>query len=668
MRRHPYIIATVVATLLAVVVWLCIPKEYQASAKIVDEYKEIDLAIALNATEVKLRNSLGMGDQGLNNIETYCQVLKSSDFALTISKVQVPGKGMTYGEYVGREDTLAVISERIEYNLYRKTSSLTIGFRDQDALVAAQMLDSVIVALQEFVTSYRHGIDSIEYAKSKALLKQAEENYHEAQRAYTRFADSHQKSLSVAEKQQEIALQKDMKLCHDYYKYMLTRRIRYQSLINRPYTSFAVIQAPTVPREYREFLASYLLSFVFIALAAVKGHRLFRQRMQDASRLDFGGIFAPWNLSILVWLGIMILYLFYGDELYPLTSRFYISIALWLPLLVITSFVTYNLMEHRYVPYRPIEINNTVFYVLFFLSICLSPMYMYKVWQTVSMFDSKDMMNNVRLLSVHGDGMGSLYYALVLAPSLLLVSLWRYPKIPLWQVVVVIICCIINSLAIMEKGTFFLVVLALLYVLYERRVIRLRTIGFAMAIMLVLFFLFNLMRSGEDSDYSKEETLLGFIMMYVMSPPVAYCTVVEDISNNFGANSLTIPYALLERFNIAHFTMVDKLQEFVFVPVTTNVYTIMQPFYRDFGYMGVAFFAWLYGIVSGMLYRLSRNGNAFGICLYTYFVNVLILQFYQENLCISGMYPVLLTLCVYLCTQSKFSFSIGRNQNHQVTC
>ena len=67
------------------------------------------------------------------------------------------------------------------------------------------------------------------------------------------------------------------------------------------------------------------------------------------------------------------------------------------------------------------------------------------------------------------------------------------------------------------------------------------------------------------------------------------------------------------------------------MPIPTNVYTIFQPFYRDFGYWGIAVFAAIYGIIMGMTYRYSKNGNSFFICLYTYFFSLIVLQFYQEK-------------------------------------
>ena len=63
----------------------------------------------------------------------------------------------------------------------------------------------------------------------------------------------------------------------------------------------------------------------------------------------------------------------------------------------------------------------------------------------------------------------------------------------------------------------------------------------------------------------------------------------------------------------------------------TNVYTVMQPFYNDFGSAGVAMFGMLYGWGAGYVYRRFYDGSAFYKCFYTFLVEVIIIQFYNEN-------------------------------------
>ena len=90
-----------------------------------------------------------------------------------------------------------------------------------------------------------------------------------------------------------------------------------------------------------------------------------------------------------------------------------------------------------------------------------------------------------------------------------------------------------------------------------------------------------------------------------------------------------------------------------------HVYTIFQPFFVDFGYKGVAFFAAFYGVGSGWLYRLFRSGSSMGCCLYTYMAEVLVLQFYQENVFLSMVFVLQFVFFIILFTQQKVKLTFN---------
>lgn len=86
----------------------------------------------------------------------------------------------------------------------------------------------------------------------------------------------------------------------------------------------------------------------------------------------------------------------------------------------------------------------------------------------------------------------------------------------------------------------------------------------------------------------------------------------------------------------------------------------MQPFFLDFGYPGIAFFAVLYGVVCGWAYRSYRNGSSIGCVMYTYLLYYLVLQFSQEGLIMLPVFTMRMVFCLYLLTQDKFSLSFQR--------
>ena len=80
----------------------------------------------------------------------------------------------------------------------------------------------------------------------------------------------------------------------------------------------------------------------------------------------------------------------------------------------------------------------------------------------------------------------------------------------------------------------------------------------------------------------------------------------------------------------------------------------MQPFYNDFGILGIAFFGLVYGAFFGWAYRHFRDGNPVFICIYTYLIEVIIIQFYNDNLLQNIVLFLEFCFCVFILLQQRF--------------
>lgn len=644
--------------------WLFVPKEYTAVTKLSDEYKETELAVGFNSVKAHLKNVMGGANQGINDMGLYSKLLKTEDFARSISHMQVPGKGMTYGQYLNDDDTVHTVIDNINYNYSSKYETLSISFTDREPAVAAQMLDSVTMLLQHIITRQRHAVAGSALQNARLVLDDTQAKYRQAQEAYDRFADSHVNVSTHAARQQEKALEKEVKNAYALYEKATEEYVRQEALKQRSYLSFAVIQNNAVPHHANKSLIGYILCFVTLALLGTRAVLLYRRRtlhewLQDIRFQQLSDYFSPWMLTIGIWAFILGLYYALDTELYPIKEQFYYCFILWTPIFCVCALAAYLLGtrgERPSVTTSGIDYNKTIFNVFFIISLIITPLYVYRVYQIVIMFGTDDILNNVRTLAVHGEGQGFLNYSHVLNQSLFVVALWAHPRVPTWQVVMLGFACLFNSLAIMEKGTILFIFLSIAFVLFEKQVIRVRSIVIFGVALILFFYLFNLLRAEEDSDYQKEETLLDFFAMYALSPPVAFCQLMPEVTPQFGTNTFASIYVFLERFGL-HVVIKEKTQEFVYVPIGTNVYTIFQPFFIDFGYKGIAFFAALYGSVCGWLYRLFRSRHSVGICLYAYAVYVLVMQFYQENIFLSLVFVLQFAFFIFLFTQQKLKFS-----------
>ena len=635
MKSHPYISAIVIATLLAIVVWLCIPKEYTAATKVSDEYKEMDLSIGLNRFTSKIKETLGSESVGFDDIEVYCKILATEDFARAISHKRVAGTDKTYGEYIGKSDTIETVRKHIEYNVSIKQATLIIGFTDRDPLVAAQMLDSVTTELQHAITRYRHKVIDAAYGNAERELELAEKKYKEAEKAYADFTDAHYKPATEAMRQQEGALKNDLKMAQAHYEEVVTQYVRQKSLRKRANASFSVIQANSVPQQPKSHFLSYLLSFVCIALILTRAFLLYQKKKPcHQFWTDWGDFFSPWCLTIVIWAGDILLYFLQGT-LDPIGPQFMFCFTLWLLTFLPASIFAYWLSRDDSKPIytdhgKPIDISLSAFYFLVALSLLMTVLYAKTIYGIVSQFDGQNMLFNIRVLALNKtESFGLLAHTQGLNLALVLVAIWLYPRISGWTVALIVVVNLILEIAMMEKSGVLIMILGALFVLYERGKIRIRTIGFTLLGVIVLFFFFNM--SKEDSNSEESMPFMEFFGMYVTSPMVAFERLRITITNTFATNTLNDFYPQLLRFGIKVDT-IERLQDFVYVPVITNVYTIMQPFYNDFGSTGVAFFGFVYGSVFGYVYCKFREGSDVYKCFYTYLVEVIIIQFYNENL------------------------------------
>ena len=109
---------------------------------------------------------------------------------------------------------------------------------------------------------------------------------------------------------------------------------------------------------------------------------------------------------------------------------------------------------------------------------------------------------------------------------------------------------------------------------------------------------------------------------------------------------------------------VDTLLKFVYVGVGTNTYTVLYPFYKDFGIAGISFFAILLGLILGYIYNKAEHGDVLFIVIYAFFLTEVIMQYGAEmfftNLSLN-LKRVIIALIPFLISKYEL-FSLARKQ------
>ena len=667
--KFRYLLTIIVSVIIGTIIWLCLPPRYCAHTTLSDEYKEMDLLVGLNELRIYQRGVQEVYHSGINSVEVYEKALGSTDYAHAMSKVMLPN-GTTYSEHICAKDTIEDILENIRYATKVKQNILRIEFSDQEPIVAYTMLDATVNYLEQLLTqrTYEKHINSL-INESKKIVQYQEELEHAAT-ALTFYADSHIKINQQSVQDSLNVLRNNVTLARERLKKAEIEHERARMLLAKERKHFHILKPNTVPVKNSISIWGYILSTIIICLTITRTIELIQKRKSEGGiKWKLHNIFSPWNITILHWLAIIILIVFWGDLLYPLTNRFWISILLWVPTLAFASYVTFHLTykprhTHQYPTNKKDVFNPNVniswLYPLLAISLILTPLCIKKTMEIVSQFSGENMMNNIRILVTEGEvDWGGLAYCFVINKSLFICAIWARKKLGTPITVLAIILMMMNAFALMNKSSLLFIFITIAFVLYEKRIISLKSILFTGGGLVVLFFILTLMRNftnGEGEIQSDELSFIDFFAMYVLSPPVAYSYMPPDIGLKFGSRSLTLLYMIIGKLT-NNFHVESLIQDFMEVPIPTNLYTIMQPFYLDFGQWGVFLFALIYGITAGWCYALYKNGNSWGCVMYTFLLYNLITQYASENILLSPIISIQLFVLLYLLTQTNFRFS-----------
>lgn len=671
-RKYPYISTIIVSIIMGTIIWLYVPAYYCARTTISDEYRETDLAVGLDVIKANMRMFMEQNSSDINSIELYGKALETTDYAINMAQVELHN-GLTYAQYINEEDTLKEILSNVRSAVIGRQQILKVEFRDKDPLVAYTMLNASVEYLEELLNTRKKEKrqNSVDNQQKKHQLYL--ERFLKAQKDFNEYASTHININKPSCQDTLDYLANELSQARSELSTAKVELTRAKMLVNQNNNHFTIVEHATVPTKKDSNVFGYIMSCVVLGLIFVKGLRLLIARLKEGTlKFQLCNIFSPWNITILHWIAILVLIWIDGDLLYPLTERFWISLAIWGITLPLTAFLTFNLLRKKDSEETPgaISPNVNIKWFYFFLAVTLvfTPLCIKRIMDTVSMFAGENMMYNIRMLVVEGEtGWGVLSYSFVINKALLICALWARKKVGIIPTIIVLMLMFMSAFALMDKGSLLFIFLTLGYVLYEKGIISLRSIFLTGGALLGIFFLLTLLRNftdGQGEIQSDELTFVDFFAMYVLSAPVAYGYMPPDIGLQFGSRSLTLLYLILGKLS-GNFHVESLVQEFMEVPIPTNLYTIMQPFYLDFGQWGVFIFALLYGVASGWCYAIYKSGNSWGCAAYTFMLYNLVTQYGSEHILLSPIITIQLLVILYLLTQNKIKITFLPSKHAQ---
>lgn len=293
--------------ILGVVIALNRPKYFTAQVVLAPEMSSGGLGLSESLGSMASTFGIDIGGKSSMDAiypELYPTVLSSNDFILDLLKVKVrlreTGEHKTYLQhlqedykepfydvpinwikkklapadpYAGKktidafrltrrqERMVEGVRNSISCLIDQKTSVISIGMTDIDAEVAAILVDTIQVRLQNYITDYRTKKARQDYDYYKNLADSCFAAYKKARNRYAEYSDSHQGATLEAFTTVGEELENKMQMCYNTYQGMDQQAQTAKAKIQERIPAYTIIQASTVPNKPSSMPKIYTLFF-----------------------------------------------------------------------------------------------------------------------------------------------------------------------------------------------------------------------------------------------------------------------------------------------------------------------------------------------------------------------------------------------------------------------
>ncbi len=364
-------------------------------------------------------------------------------------------------------------------------------------------------------------------------------------------------------------------------------------------------------------------------------------------------IFAPATLVSALWLFCIVAYNIYPHNLLPLRTQFYTGISIWVGVFTVSSLFTQSIYQKANNKHEP---NLSVQNFYFFISILSFPLVL---WDIYNLLSSMGLLDNI-FLNLRNAAMGKIkgleegtsnnYFAPLWLVSYI-IELLHYNK---KRRVYLLLLLFINfswAFLIMSKMAILNIFLSTLVVLFFKNKIKPKAIIISLAILFVFFTFFQLLRSTK-SEINKNELKYDFFSLYVLAGIPAFETVKPASSESFGENTFRFFNAVKYKTGLTNKKAASPVLEFIFVDknnkVYSNVYTTLYPFFKDFGFKGIFYFAILIGVFYGYIFKKAINKSNPMLVVYSILITSIATQFMNETIITTMSFLIQILLISHL--------------------
>lgn len=333
----------------------------------------------------------------------------------------------------------------------------------------------------------------------------------------------------------------------------------------------------------------------------------------------------PAVITCSIWGIILSIYQIIPHDLYPLSNKFFYALLLWIISFYIASIIPLlikiNFPKWIYKSKPNISFLKITFYTLTLVNI-------YQLYRLYTISSGESFYNIMLDIKLPLD-LKIISYLNQVSLIICLSLIFFKSTIKKYQITFFILILLGCYLLVSVKTSFAQLFFAIIFYLYYTHKLNIKR-----TISILIIFSFSIISlqifRGNYEEQNKKFDLTDFFALYILSPLPAFDMVLQKEVNYKKGKTFHFFEAVSESIGVTKENDKNIEDMWVFVPISTNVYTVMFTFYNDFGYYGILCFGLIIGCFWGILFKgIHQNINSI-ILLYSVLFYSLILQFFAD--------------------------------------
>lgn len=177
-----------------------------------------------------------------------------------------------------QDQIVKALDKMVVCDVDKKTLVITINVTDQNAVIAANMADTVKTRLQKFITDYRTRKARVDLEYNKKIYAETKARYDKARQRYAEFMDANNDIILQTVRQRQTDLENEMQLQYNAYTQVAAQLLAAEAKVQEETPAFTTLQSATVPvKKAGPKRAQMCLIFLFLAFLGTTAWILYKE-------------------------------------------------------------------------------------------------------------------------------------------------------------------------------------------------------------------------------------------------------------------------------------------------------------------------------------------------------------------------------------------------------